>query len=159
MSLPPVVCRRAHVLNLCYFCLFTYSAQWTGIQYILCCVFVLFIFVLCILCFHFLWIIHFLLPFRYSLTFILYISFLTIIILSFTQVMPKCQYEYRNPVMTGNSYMCLSIRLDLNIWISCFLVFAKLAIQLIINESVENVWPVVIDYKNHLSCYVNYISR
>jgi hypothetical protein len=54
-SLPPVVCRRARVLfTLCvsveglvsylrYLCLFAYS----GVQHILCCVFVLFFFVLC----------------------------------------------------------------------------------------------------------------
>jgi hypothetical protein len=36
----------------------------------LCCVFVLFVFVLCTLCRQFHWIVHFFLPFRYSLTFI-----------------------------------------------------------------------------------------
>ena len=54
-SLPPVVCCRAHVLStssvgelmsyLRYLCLFAYS----GVQHILCCVFVLFFFDLCIL--------------------------------------------------------------------------------------------------------------
>jgi predicted membrane protein len=48
-----------------YLCLFTYS----GVQ-ILCCVFVLFVFVLCTLCFQCLWIVHFLLHLWYSLTFI-----------------------------------------------------------------------------------------
>ena len=38
-----------------YLCLFVYS----DVQHILCCVFVLFFFVLCILCCLFLWIVHF----------------------------------------------------------------------------------------------------
>ena len=46
-SLSPVVCRRAHVLFtlcvcVCVLCLFAHS----GVQHILCCVFVLFFFVL-----------------------------------------------------------------------------------------------------------------
>ena len=61
--LPPVICRRAHVL----FMLFVYS----GVQHILCCVFVLFFFVLCTQCCQFLSIVRFCLPLRYSLTFIL----------------------------------------------------------------------------------------
>jgi hypothetical protein len=36
----------------------------------LCCVFVLFFFILCTICCQFLWIIHFWLPLRFSLTFI-----------------------------------------------------------------------------------------
>ena len=41
----------------------------SGVQHILCCVFVLFLFILCDLCCQFLWIVHFfLLPLRYSLT-------------------------------------------------------------------------------------------
>ena len=58
MSLLPVVCRRAHIL----FTLFSYS----GVQYILCCVFILFFFVFCTLCYQFHWIFHFWLPIRYS---------------------------------------------------------------------------------------------
>jgi hypothetical protein len=49
-------------------CLFTHG----GVQHIFCCVFALFIFVLCALCCQFLWIVHFWLPLRYSLTFIAY---------------------------------------------------------------------------------------
>ena len=49
-----------------YLCLFTYS----GVQHTLCCVFVLFVFVLYTLCCQFRWIVHFLLPVRYSLTFL-----------------------------------------------------------------------------------------
>ena len=41
-----------------------------GVQHILCCVFALFVFVLCALCCQCLCIIHFWLPFRYSPTFI-----------------------------------------------------------------------------------------
>ena len=48
-----------------YLCLLTYS----GVQHTLCCVFALFVFVLYTLCCQFLWIVHFWLPVRYSLTF------------------------------------------------------------------------------------------
>ena len=47
-------------------CLFGYS----GFQHILCCVFALFVCVLCTLYCQFLWIVHFCLALRYSLTFI-----------------------------------------------------------------------------------------
>jgi hypothetical protein len=47
-------------------CLLAHS----GVKYILCCTFDLFFFVLCTLCFQFLWIVHFWLTLRYSLTFI-----------------------------------------------------------------------------------------
>ena len=53
---------------LCYLCLFAYN----GVKHILCYVYVLFVFVLCTLCYQFLWIVPFWLPLRYSLTFILY---------------------------------------------------------------------------------------
>ena len=46
-------------------CLFAHN----GFQHILCCVFVLFFFISCTLCCQFLWIVHFWLPIRYSLTF------------------------------------------------------------------------------------------
>jgi hypothetical protein len=52
--------------NLRYLCLLAYN----GVQHILCCVFVLFFFVLCTQCRHCLWIVHSWLPFRFSLTFI-----------------------------------------------------------------------------------------
>jgi hypothetical protein len=52
-SLPPVDCRMAHVL-FTLFVMFTYS----GIQNILCCVIVLFVFDLCTLCCQFLYIIY-----------------------------------------------------------------------------------------------------
>jgi len=64
LSLHPVVCVRAYLR---YLSLLVYSG---GVQHILCCVFVLFVFVLCILCCQFLWIVHCRLPLRYSLTFI-----------------------------------------------------------------------------------------
>jgi len=57
--------------NLRYLCLFTYS----GIQHILCSVFVLFFFILCALCCQFLWIVHLWLPLRCSLTLILFLLF------------------------------------------------------------------------------------
>ena len=52
-SLPPVICRRAHVL----FMLFVFAAH-RGDQHILCGVFVLLVFVVFILCGQFLWIVH-----------------------------------------------------------------------------------------------------
>ena len=52
-SLPPVFCRWVHVY-LRDLCLPTYS----GVKHILCCVFVLLVFVLCTLCCQFLWIVH-----------------------------------------------------------------------------------------------------
>ena len=70
-SLPPVVCRRAHVF-LKLFVLFVYNA--VSITY---CVVVLLAIVLCTLCCQFLWIINLLLPLRYSLTFIYSFSGLT----------------------------------------------------------------------------------
>ena len=63
-SLPPLVCRRTHVL----FTLFVFA--YSGVKHILWCAFVLFFFVLCTSCCQFLWIVHFWLPIRYSLTFI-----------------------------------------------------------------------------------------
>jgi hypothetical protein len=42
----------------------------SGVQHILCYVFVLFVFLLCTLCCQFPWIVHFWVPLRYSLTFI-----------------------------------------------------------------------------------------
>ena len=50
-SLPPVVCRRAYVLFMFFYTLFVYS----GVQHILCCGVVLFFFVLCTQCWQFLW--------------------------------------------------------------------------------------------------------
>ena len=49
-----------------YLCLFAYS----GVQHILCNVFVLFVFVLCTLCCQFIWIVHFWLLIQHSLKFI-----------------------------------------------------------------------------------------
>ena len=48
--------------NLHYFCLCI-----CGVQHIMCCVLVLFDFVLCTICCQFLWIVHLLLPLRFSL--------------------------------------------------------------------------------------------
>jgi hypothetical protein len=64
-SLPPVVCRR-RLFYLLYLCLFAHS----GVQHILCCVFVLFFFTLCALSCQCLWIVHYWLPLRCSLKFI-----------------------------------------------------------------------------------------
>jgi len=51
-----------------YLCVFPYS----GVQHILCCVFVLFFFVSCTVCCHFSGLCIFVLPLRYSLTFIIF---------------------------------------------------------------------------------------
>ena len=52
-----------------YLCLLAHSS----VQHILCCVFALFVFVSCIPCCQFFWIVYFWLPLRYSLKFISYI--------------------------------------------------------------------------------------
>ena len=71
-SYPPVFCRRAHVY-MPYLCLVSNS----GVQHISCCVFVLLVFILCILCCRFLWIVHFCLHFQYYITFIyIYVIFI-----------------------------------------------------------------------------------
>ena len=57
---------RGFMSFLCCLCLLAHS----GVQHILSCVFVLFFLVLYTLCCQFLWIVHFWLPYRYSLTFI-----------------------------------------------------------------------------------------
>jgi len=62
-----------HMSYWAYLCLFAYS----GVQHILCWVFVCFVFVLCTLCCQFLWIVHFGLPHWYSITFI-YIRFIMV---------------------------------------------------------------------------------
>jgi hypothetical protein len=82
-SLSPVVCMKAHVLFMLFVFVFISSCLYEGscLIYVICvrlrivvsrtyCVFVLFFFVLCTLCCQFLWIVHFWLPLRYSLTFI-----------------------------------------------------------------------------------------
>ena len=51
---------------MCLYVLLSYIS----VQHILCCIFVLSFFVLCTLCCQFLWIVHFWLSLRYSLTFI-----------------------------------------------------------------------------------------
>ena len=51
---------------LCYLCLLAY----TGVQHMLCCVFVLFFIVLCTLCCHFLWLSIFDCPFVYLVPYI-----------------------------------------------------------------------------------------
>ena len=66
---PPVVCRRAHVV----FTLFVFVCVYWSPTHIDCVVFLLCFSspcVLCTLCCQFLWIVHFWLPLRYSLTFI-----------------------------------------------------------------------------------------
>ena len=65
LSLPPLFVGGL-MSYLRYLCLFAYS----GVQQILCCVFVFVFFVLCDLCCQFLWIVQFWLPLRYSLPFI-----------------------------------------------------------------------------------------
>jgi hypothetical protein len=57
--------KMKYCINLRYLFLFGYIV----VQYILRCVFALFVFVLCTLCWQFLWIVHLWLPLRFSLTF------------------------------------------------------------------------------------------
>ena len=65
MCLYVLVCRSAHALFTLFVC-----ALWCPTHIVFCFCFVLFFFVLCTLCCQFLWIFHFWLPLRYSLTFI-----------------------------------------------------------------------------------------
>ena len=69
-SLPPIVCKKAHVL----LTLFVFACrQWCPTHIVLgifLFLFLFFIFVLCGLCCQFLWIVHFLLPLQYSPSFI-----------------------------------------------------------------------------------------
>ena len=71
-SLLPDVCRSVYLLRNVYLlylrCLLLFA--YSGVQHILCRVFVLFFFVLYTLCCQFRWIVLFWLPLRYSLTFI-----------------------------------------------------------------------------------------
>jgi hypothetical protein len=52
--IPPVVCRKDRVL----FTSFVFVHTYCGVQHILCCVFVLFVLVLCDLCCQLQWIVH-----------------------------------------------------------------------------------------------------
>jgi hypothetical protein len=70
---------------------YLYLFGYCGVQHILCCVFVLFVFVLCVLCCQFLWIVHFVLPLRYSLTFIhTYSDCLRGIYVNYEHLSPRC---------------------------------------------------------------------
>ena len=116
-SWPPVVCRRAHIL-FTYLCLFAYS----GVQSILCCVFVLFFFVLCTLCCQFLWIVNFYLPLRYSLTFILCVVFCRLFVLLSFFFWPLCCLSYFNAWVLITSLV--SSKSSLNICISSRLILS-----------------------------------
>jgi hypothetical protein len=70
---------------LCYLCLFAY----TGVHQILCCVFALFFFVLFTICCQFFWIVHFLLPLRYSLAFIAHLR-----VLIYLEISQKIMFVY-----------------------------------------------------------------
>ena len=106
-SLPPVVCRRADILFTLYafVCLF-------NVQHILWCVFALFFFVLSTLCYQFLYIVHFWLPLRYSLTFIIYKSIVT-----FTRIkicimvwVIVCSWLTAGSFLSSSEFMIMIIR-------------------------------------------------
>ena len=78
-------------------CLFPYS----GVQHILCCVFVLSFFVLCALWCQFLWIVNFWLPLPYSLTFI-YTNNLLILVLNQLRANGTQQKAPQQQSNTGN---------------------------------------------------------
>jgi hypothetical protein len=69
-------------------CLFGYS----GVQLVLCCIFALFFFVLCTLCYQFLWIVHLWFPLRYSITFICLIVVL-VEITNYSIAIPECVFS------------------------------------------------------------------
>jgi hypothetical protein len=75
-----------HMSYLRYLCLFAHG----DVLHILCCVFVLFVFILCALCCQFLWIVHFWLPLRYSLT-------LKLVIVMTTTSRSLCFWLYYGP--------------------------------------------------------------
>jgi len=70
-SVSPFVYREGGSCLICVICVFAHS----GVQHILCCVFVLFFFILCALCCQFLWIDHLWLSLRCFLTLIPPLSF------------------------------------------------------------------------------------
>ena len=74
----------------------------SGVQHILCCVFVLFFFILCTLCYQFLCIVIFLFPLRYSLTLIL-------------DIFSPLKAEMKIVSSTNNFHIILFL-LFLNIW-------------------------------------------
>ena len=65
---------------------YLYLLAYSGFKHILCCVFVLFVFVVCTLCYQFLWICPLLLPLQYSQTFMLEPCIQTTILFSFHTV-------------------------------------------------------------------------
>ena len=64
-----------------YFCLFAHHSS-SSVQHILCCVFVLFYFVLCVLCCKFLRFVHFGLPLRYLYNIVVLAMIIIIIMLT-----------------------------------------------------------------------------
>ena len=89
-SLPPVVCMWAHVLVTLF--VFVCCLAHSGVQHILCCVFVLFFFVLCTQCCQFLWIVHSWLPLWYSLTFNY----------NFPTYLRKCRNNIKSDIIIAN---------------------------------------------------------
>ena len=92
--------------DLRYLCLLAQS----GVQHILCCVFALFFFVLCTLCWQFLWIVHFWLPLLYSLTFIIYILNLIFIMLAHWKKPPLVKMSFNSDIL----FWFRVVRLHLN---------------------------------------------
>jgi hypothetical protein len=95
---------------MCLYVLLSYIS----VQHILCCIFVLSFFVLCTLCYQFLWIVHFWRHFRYSLTFIIYVYILT----------------YAWPYVAGVGEFSLLIKSPNKVW--RLIVFASFLIIIII---------------------------
>ena len=92
--------------DLRYLCLLAQS----GVQHILCCVFVLFFLVLCTLCCQFLWIVHFWLPLLYSQTFIIYILNLIFIMLAHWKKPPLVKMSFNSDIL----FWFRVVRLHLN---------------------------------------------
>ena len=98
------LCVGGHISYLCYLCLLTCS----GVQNIYCRIFLLFFFVLCILCCQFLWMIHFWLPLRYSLTFI----YLTVsLAFPFLVAILVSNIQYRRDLLSVNLFLIMNINL------------------------------------------------
>ena len=98
---------------LLYLCLLAHS----GVQHILCCVFLLLFFILCTIYCQFLWIVYFWLPLQYSLTYHFHkkgcLSPLSLVLA--LHILLKCMYLGRK--VSGHFCICFASFYDFDIWI------------------------------------------
>ena len=89
-SLPPVVCRRAHVSFMLFVFVFVYS----DVQSILRCVCFSSSCILRTQCYQFLWIVHSWLSIRYFLTFICSVSYVPNVASFSGMLIPNCSFDF-----------------------------------------------------------------